>query len=345
MGDSKPPRVVRGRAQTLTILVLALPAFIAAVGLAMDVGNLYFNYVKLQTAADASVLSGARYLPNQPCRAITTADTYANCFNGIHERELVSTTTSYGANCPAPASTPAPVTCPAQVPPAGCSMVTPPPSAEAGCNITMQARRIVNFYFARLVGVDQGTVGVTATATVAEAGAVLGAVPIGLQYTTPYSYGSGTVLLFRPNPTTTVPPNYWSALRLGAQFTTVFPAGYDTKLSLNDAIAADKSALTTGPVSAAIQSRIDLGYSEDPSGTAVPPPDYTANDGRAVTLILVDWGAAGGCCRVKGFAQFWVQSVSNGNITGYWIGNGINGSLDLSGTAPLDGALAIKLTQ
>ncbi len=223
-------------------------------------------------------------------------------------------------------------------------MVTPPPFALAACNLTMQVRRIVNFYFARLVGVNQATIAVTATATVAEAGAVIGAVPIGLQYTTPYSYGTSTVLLFRPNPTTTIPPNYWSALHLGGPFTAVFPDGYDSKLSLNDAVAADKSA-TTGPVSEAILNRIDLGYSEDPSGTAVPPPDYTANDGRAVTLILVDWGAAGGCCRVKGFAQFWLQSVSNGNITGYWIGNGINGSLDLTGTAPLDGALAISLTQ
>jgi hypothetical protein len=346
MGESKTLRVRRSRAQTLAVLVIALPAFIGAIGLAMDVGNYFFNYVKLQTGADASVLSGAKYLPDQPCRAIATADTYANCFNGIVDREVISTVTSYGKSCPAPASTPVPLSCPSPVPPSGCDMTTPPPSAEPACNLTMQVRRLVPFYFARLVGVDHGILSVSSTATLSEAGAVMGVVPVGLQYTTPYTYGSSTVLNFRPTPTGVIPANYWSTLALGGKtFTSVFPTGYNAKVMLNDAIWPDRSASTTGPISAAIQSRINLGDSEDPSGSAVPPPNYTASDPRAVTVILVDWGAPKGCCSVKGFAEFWVQSVSNANMSGYWIANGVNGSPDLTATAPLDGALAITLSQ
>jgi hypothetical protein len=212
----------------------------------------------------------------------------------------------------------------------------------------MQAERTVPFYFGRLVGVSHGTLNVSATATVPEAestGSINGLVPIGLQYTTAYSHGARTVILFRPSPAGTVPATYWSALALGGNpFTSVFHTGYHAKVSLNDAIAPDRSA-TSGPVSMAIQSRINAGLSVDGSGSPTPPPTYTANDPRVITVALVDWGAPKGCCKVQGFAEFWVDSVSSGNITGYWIANGVNGSADSTGTAPIEGAFAITLTK
>ena len=92
---AKPPR---HKAQTLVLMVLVLPAFMGAMGLATDVANFYFNYVKVQTGADASVLSGVKYLPDQPAAAISAATTYATSFNGIAATEIVSTTTSYDAD-------------------------------------------------------------------------------------------------------------------------------------------------------------------------------------------------------------------------------------------------------
>ncbi len=350
MGESKSPQPsCRGWGQILVVLIIALPVFIGGLGLATDVANLYFNYERLQIAADASVLSGVKYLPTQPCAAISTADIYASCFNGIASAEVVSTTTSYGSACSAPVSPPGPISCAIPSAPAGCSPPAPPASVDPGCNLTIQAQRTVPFYFARLVGVDHGTVRVIATATVTESSGLgtlnHGLVPIGLQYTTVYSYGTGTTLMFRPNPTGAIPAGYWSALLLGGQpFTTVMPAGYNGKVSLNDAVAPDRSATFAG-VSTAIQSRINLGISEDPSGSPVPPPAYAAGDVRAVTVPLVDWGAAGGCCRIKGFAEVWLNSVSSGNISSYWIANGVNGTPDPTGTAPGDGAFAITLTQ
>jgi hypothetical protein len=337
----------RGRGQILALTVIVLPAFVGSLGLATDVGFYFLNYERLQTAADASVLSGAIYLPGQPCAAIATANTYATCFNGVASAEVVSTNTSYGGQCPAPASTPVPLACPTPGAPAGCSLPPPPASTQSTCNLTMQVQKTVPYYFGRLVGVASGTVNVTATATVQGLRSVnAGLVPIGLQYTTLYSPGTETTLVFQPYPAGALPPGSWGALALGGKsFTSSFPGGYDAKVSINDAVAPDKTATTAGPVSLAIEARINAGLSADESGSPIPPPTYTAADFRAATVALVDWGASGGCCTVKGFAEVWLNSVSNGNITAYWIANGVNGAPDLTGTAPLEGALAITLTQ
>ncbi len=346
------PRTLRpGHAQTLAIMVIALPAFIGTIGLAADIGNYYFNYVKLQTAVDLSVLSGARYLPDQPCSAISTANIFVACFNRVAASEVVSTTSS-GTQCLRAGSTPATSSCPAlPAAPTGCSTPVPPSSAIAGCNLTMTVHRTVPFYFARMVGVNTVKISVSSTATAATAGSVLHGVPIGVQYrpgdpvhsANPVD-GTAVLLVFRSPLTPGTNPNNWSTLALGgAQFTSTFPSGYSGKVSLNDAVAPDRSAITTGPVNAAIQARINIGVAADPSGSAVPPASYTASDVRAVTVALVDWGAPGGCCRIEGFAQLWIGSVSNANISGRWIANGVDGSLNLA--APNFGALAISLTQ
>src|SRR5579885_225462 len=149
MGESSRRRVCRTRAQALAIMVIVFPGLIGAMGLATDLGNYFFNYIKLQTGADASVLSGAKYLTNQPCMAISTANTYDSCFNGIVSTEVVSTTTVYGTSCPAPATTAVPMACASPVPQLGCTLPVQPSSAQPACNLKMQVRRMVPFYFGR----------------------------------------------------------------------------------------------------------------------------------------------------------------------------------------------------
>jgi Putative Flp pilus-assembly TadE/G-like len=323
MGGSIPRCVsCRQLGQTLALLVFMMPAIVGAMGLAVDVANFYLSYVRLQTAADASVLSGVRYLPDQPDRAISTATSYATDFNGIAAAEIISTTTSNDATkCPAPASP---------------------------CSLTMNLRRTVPFYFAALVGANEGTLNVSATAAAGLVARAInhGLVPIGLQYTTPYTNGARVTLVFS-SPSSPKSAQYsWSPLALGGStFTSIFAKGYTGKVSMNDAVAPDRSATTTGPVNTAIQIRINTGKAIDSSGSPVPPPSYTANDWRIATVALVDWGAVGGCCRIKGFAQLWLDSVSNANITGYWIRTGVNGTPDTSATVPNGGSLAISLTR
>jgi Flp pilus assembly protein TadG len=339
MGESRSPRTSRpGHAQTLAIMVIVLPALIGAMGLATDVGNYYFNYVKVQTAADASVLSGAKYLTDQPCSAILTANIYATCVNGIAAGEVISTTTSYGSKCPAPVSTPVPFACATPAAPLGCATPVPPPSAEPGCNLTINVQRTVPYYFARLVGVTSGSMNVSATATTGPPVSSInsGTEPIAVQYSTVYSDGASVTLLFRQS---SLPNSWWGIMLGGSPFTTNMPEGYEAKVSINDAVAPDRSLLP-GMTSAAIQTIITAGRSSDSSGTHLT---YTANDLRAATVALVDWGAAGGCCRIKGFAKIWIESVSNGNISG--IADGVNGVPDTTGTVANEGALAIGLTQ
>ena len=141
---SPPAQSAHHGGQTLALMAFVMPVLIGAMGLAADVANFYFNYVRVQTAADASVLSGVKYLPDQPAAAISTANNYATSFNGIVATDIVSTTTSYDATlCASPG--------------------TPPPPPVPGCKLTMTVQRTVAYYFARLIGVNSGTLSVTAT--------------------------------------------------------------------------------------------------------------------------------------------------------------------------------------
>ncbi len=169
------PRSYRRSGQTLALMVIALPAFIGAMGLAMDVGNLYWNHRKLQVADDASVLAGAFCLPDPSlCSPVATASGYATgsaalglAGNSIAPSEIV----------------------------AGPTVGT---WTDGLPDITMTLRRNVSFTFARLVGIDSAPVQVKATAEVGVPNEVFDGFPIGLQCCAgqdgcPSSGASGTI--------------------------------------------------------------------------------------------------------------------------------------------------------
>ncbi len=54
------------KGQMLVVFTAALPILLGAMGLAADIGVLYFNWAILQKAADASALAGAAYLAASP---------------------------------------------------------------------------------------------------------------------------------------------------------------------------------------------------------------------------------------------------------------------------------------
>jgi Flp pilus assembly protein TadG len=338
-----PPaaKPLRHRGQTLVLMVLVLPAFMAAMGLATDVANFYFNYVKVQTGADASVLSGAKYLPDQPGAAISAATTYATSFNGIAAAEILSITTSYDPTlCPSPGS--------------------PPPAPVPGCKLTMTVQRIVPYYFGRLVGVNSGTMNVTATAAAGVPASSInyGLMPIGVQAGTPlpspYNHDGSATLPFVQGPTGAIPPGSFSALGCIPSLSCTAPAncavaggttwfsedvlcGYTGKVSLAEPAPNDRS-VTSGVVGAALMDLVNLGNELDPGGTYL---SHTATDPRVATVAFVNYAA---CCNVQAFAQLWINSVSpTGGITGNWIASGVNGAPDTTGTVPNAGALAITL--
>ena len=79
------------RGQIAVAMLLVMIPLLGVIGLATDLGLLYFHWGIVQKAADAAVLAGAFYLPNHPSTAQTTATTYATQ-NGLRTSEIVSNT-------------------------------------------------------------------------------------------------------------------------------------------------------------------------------------------------------------------------------------------------------------
>lgn len=114
--------------QTAVILTLAIVTLIGAMALGADVAVFYFNHMQLQKAADAAALAGASYLPSDPATATATAQTYATN-NGIKNTDTFNSQTL--AN-------------------------------DTELEVTIQ--RTVPYFFARLLGLTNGIVGVEAIA-------------------------------------------------------------------------------------------------------------------------------------------------------------------------------------
>jgi uncharacterized membrane protein len=119
----------RSTGQTFVIVTLASIALLGAASLGTDIAILYYNWAQLQKAADAAVLAGANYLPDQQDKARSTAIAYATS-NGVKVTEIVSTTF---------------------------------PDSNS---IMMQLRRTVPYHFARVFGFTSTAVAVGAKASV-----------------------------------------------------------------------------------------------------------------------------------------------------------------------------------
>ena len=81
------------KGQVLVLTALLMVVLTAFAGLALDAGMLYLTKTKLQNAADAAALAGAKDLPNSSA-AKSTADSYAQQ-NGS---AVTTTTTPYNGN-------------------------------------------------------------------------------------------------------------------------------------------------------------------------------------------------------------------------------------------------------
>jgi Flp pilus assembly protein TadG len=180
---------------TLGLIVIALPALVGAMGLAMDVGNVYLQQHRLQTADDAAVLAGAFCLPsNSGCVPTTTASNYA-ANNGINTRSEIVTGPTVGT------------------------------APDGNPDVSMTLKRTVPYYFARLVGINSVTVQVASTAEAGAAVTVFNAFPVGLQECLagmgapcPYVPGSSIVTFAakkNAGGTWVTGPGDWSALALG----------------------------------------------------------------------------------------------------------------------------------
>ncbi len=331
------PRFHRQWGQTLALMVIVLPAFIGALGLALDVGNFYFQYYRAQTAVDAAAVSGAT------CQA-------QSCTDGGS-----AVATHYATNNdPNITLNPNPVAAPvndASYCPGGSGM---PP-----CKVTVSATQSVQYYFARLVGVPSGTLNVTATAVGGPAssyqpppaGGTSNMMPIGLDYTTKYENGQPIPLAEKFS----AGPGNWGFLAIGGNGDKVLVGniqfGVQASMSMWDGTATPASApnefVDTEPgVGNGFKAMYDYHYS-----------DCSSHPGHCdVCIPLVDWSYGGGCrgkCTVpiKGFGEFLITGVTahgaSSTISASWTGYTCEGASFNPGATPAPnyGAIAVRLIQ
>jgi len=168
----------RGRGQVAVLITLVLVTLLGAIGLSTDIGVLYYNWMKMQKAADSAAIAAATQL---------TGDTFTNndyvvgcgqyfaCANGVVYQPTQSCPVTSPPTCSATSN--------------GDTLSVTPAADEKSVTVTIS--RKVPYFFLELVGLRQGTVAVTATAGIYPTTGSCDAVPIGLPCTQNVSSGVG----------------------------------------------------------------------------------------------------------------------------------------------------------
>jgi Flp pilus assembly protein TadG len=293
MKSSRKPKASKG--QAMFLVILALPVIVGVLTLVMDVGNLYYNQVSMQVAADSGVLAGALYLPSYPSQAVSVAEDYAGR-NGIKAGEIVSCTVS--------------------------------PDNKT---VLITTSRNLPCFFCRVLGegtahadtapsteTTSGTgIKVGASALIVPIKAATGVVPIGLNSGTNLNFGN--VVQLKQGQ---VGPGNWSPLALGGtgadNYRTNVQNGYPGSVSVGDSLQTETGNMV-GPTNQAFQDRISMGNNQFSTGTF---QNHDLNDPRVMLIPIVDFSNINGSSQVpmKGFAMMWIVSVSGqGTITCYFI--------------------------
>ena len=277
----------RSSGQVLMLFAIAMVALMAVIALVFDFANLYLQQMRLQTATDSAALAGASYLPTQTSDAQSTARSYA-LSNGVTAAEVQSIVVAGDSN-----------------------------------SLTVTTSRNVPAYFAQVLGFKRFTVNASATAGVQTIGKnVSGAMPVGLDDSTPYT--KGEVITLHGGQ---VGPGNWGSLALGCTGASCLQAnltnGYSGQLSVGDVVNTEPGA-TKGPVQKAINDRISNGLAADPGGTW---SEHTLTDPRAALVPLVTWGGVNGSATVpiSAFAEVWITSVSGLDISVVFIAQVVSG--------------------
>jgi Flp pilus assembly protein TadG len=296
------------KGQIVVVFALTTVALMGAVSLGTDIGVLYYNWGQLQKAADAAVLAGANYLPDNPAQAATAASQLAQT-NGLKSAEIISNTV-----------------------------------APNNLSITMTVKRTVPYFFARVVGLSNGSVAAAATATAQSPPSTMNAVtpgaipaggdnngnngvtctttcscgliPIGLNSTTIYTNGSQITLQQGQ-----VGPGNWDLLALGGvggnNLRSNIANGYNGMITVGDWLTTEPGK-KVDPVDQGFQDRLNCASLSDPLGTS---SSHAMTNARVMILPVVDWQNQNGRTTVqaKAFATVWLDSYNKGAITVHFI--------------------------
>lgn len=296
-------RAIRG--QIAVLILLALPVLLLSMSLCIDVGDLYLNRVRIQTAIDSSVLAGANWLPDYHNQAISTAQAYA-IQNGVKAGEIQNIAV-----------------------------------AADNKSLTMTVARTVPCFFCIAMGegvayasTGSGGTGITALATagIVPVSAAYGITPVGVDYRTNLNFGSQVILKQGQ-----VGAGNWDPLALGGQgadqYRSNLQSGYQGKVSAGDWINTETGNVV-GPTNQGISARISNGQSMYPSSTFA---NHTLDDPRIIVVPVVDFSNINGQSQVpvKGFAVMWVAGVDQqGAINCYFMHQSIpNATTDPNASA------------
>jgi Flp pilus assembly protein TadG len=309
----------RQNGQLLPAIAVVVLVLLGIAALGTDMFLMYWSQQNLQRASDAAALAGATYLSDTTFSGANAACTYATSAqqaactyalaNGVLSSEIQSITV-----------------------------------AADGKSITVVTSRQVPATFARLLGFTQFTVNAQAVAGIQVTGQTYNVIPIGLDSTTPYTYGQA-IVMHNGN----CGPGCWGAVdyagssganSLGTQLTN----GCGCTVTAGSTYQVGSfSGAKTGPVDNGISQRISNGLAADSSGTW---QSHSFNDVRVATVGLVTWGSGTRSTQtatVQGFAEVWLTGSSNANINVIFISQVVPGA---SGSGTVNaGAMRTVLLQ
>jgi len=310
---------MRQNGQLMPAIAVVALVLLGTAALGTDVFLMYWSQQNLQRASDAAALAGATYLSdtsysgaNASCTYSTSAQqaacTYALA-NGVLSSEIESITV-----------------------------------AGDGNSITVVTSRIVSAIFARLLGFTQFTVKAQAVAGIQVTGQTYNIIPIGLNSTTPYTYGQA-IVMHNGN----CGAGCWGAVDYAGSsgantLRTQLENGCSCTVTAGSTYTVGSfTGAKTGPVDQGISARISDGQTADPSGTW---QSHSLNDARVAPVALVTWGSGNGAnqtATVTGFAEVWLTGSSKAAISAIFIRQVVPGA---SGTGTVNaGAMRAVLLQ
>jgi Flp pilus assembly protein TadG len=306
--------------------VLGTVTSIIVLAAELDAGRMYATHQQMQAISDASTLAGLKYLPDKTAAdaaieivkqsynktygsGYTTAIQYT--YNGQGQATGVQVT----ANQPVPMFTPV--------------LMGNITSRRAQCE--------------------------SAATVYAPAAFQQGVVPLGLQYNdpnyippTPPNQSSSTQVTLKIDSNSKsgqaeAPGNFY-ALDFGGkdsgadQWSSYLKLGFTQHVKVGDTYDT-KTGNMVGPTRQALTGDSDSRFNRQ-SGNPAYASDtwshFNAGDPRVIVVPLVDWTNQGGGSKpitIKGFAAFWIDSVSGGQVTGRFI----RYTLDKNGGPAWDG--------
>ncbi len=292
----------------IVLVAVMITAIIGFAALATDVGRLYIARQRVVNVADAAALSGAQFLPGDREQAVQTVQEY------LHKNGVAPESVTIEVN-------------------------------EAERTLTVTVEEEVPYFFARVLGQDQGRVLGQAVARIGNLSGYDAVAPLAVVQAD-WQLGSEVILKASPGSGGHLSPGNFGALALGGNGADTYEQnlryGYHGWVRIGDWVKT-KPGNMAGPTVRALQYRID----QDPYATFETVGKHSPR--IMVIPVLKSFEVNGrGEVQVIGFATFFVEGVSGqgsnkATVRGRFLRYVIPGESD--GSAPDFATYTIKLTR